>query len=358
MVKISVSILEKGEERLWDDYAAGHPEASVYHLSGWRRVLAEAYGLDTYYLLARRAEDDKSAGAGSGGIAGILPLVHLRHFLFGNHLISMPYVDLGGILADHRAAGDALLAEAEAIGRRLAAERIELRYAQPAVWHEPAVPSASGKVRMVVDLPGNSEHLWQSLKSKLKNQIRRPMKEGLKPKIGGGELLAPFYEVFARNMRDLGSPVHSRRLLEEVAGVFRDRARIIMIFKGQQPLAGALVIGFGKVLANPWASSNRQYSRMSPNMLLYWSMLEWGCQEGYHHCDLGRSTPGEGTYLFKRQWGAREIPLSWHWLKLRTNGKEGEAAPEKFRSAAGLWRRLPVPLSILLGPMIRKHIGL
>jgi serine/alanine adding enzyme len=355
---ILVSLLGDGQENQWDEYVVRHPEASIYHLSSWRTVVEKAYGLETYYLLARTAASVGMAeGSDQNGVIGILPLVHLRHFLFGNHLISMPFVDMGGVLADHEQAAEALQAEAMAIARRLEVEAVELRYSHPPAWLETSSP-ANRKVRMLVDLPDNSAQLWQSFRSKLKSQIRKPMKEGLQREIGGGELLNSFYEVFARNMRDLGSPVHSKRLLAEVFACFGDKARVIIVFTEKKPLAGAIVIGFGKMLANPWSSSDRAYSRLSPNMLLYWSMLEFGCDHGYSICDLGRSTPGQGTYRFKQQWGAREMPL--HWQRLSLNGGEKGSRPEleRFQAATQLWQRMPVALSIFLGPLVRKHIGL
>jgi serine/alanine adding enzyme len=357
--KIVISLLREKDEGLWDDYIVRHPQATIYHLSGWRAVMAKAYGLDTYYLLARRAACKGVAGGnGHQEVIGILPLVHLHHFLFGNHLISMPFVDMGGILADDEQAAEALQAEAMGIARRLAVESVELRYPHAPRWLKPAFTPTTGKVRMVVDLPDSSAQLWQTFKSKLKSQIRKPVKEGLQREIGGSELLTSFYEVFARNMRDLGSPVHSKRLLAEVLACFGDKARIIMVFKEKKPLAGAIVIGFGKMLANPWASADRGYSQLSPNMLLYWAMLEFGCEQGYKLCDLGRSTPGEGTYRFKQQWGAREISLHWQLLSLNGGEKGSRPERERFRAATQLWQRLPVPLSVVLGPMLRKHIGL
>ncbi|MEZ5583585.1 MAG: GNAT family N-acetyltransferase [Candidatus Competibacteraceae bacterium] len=66
----------------------------------------------------------------------------------------------------------------------------------------------------------------------------------------------------------------------------------------------------------PWASSLRKYNSLSPNMLLYWSVLEFACKKGYRIFDFGRSTPGEGTYRFKEQWGAKPVQLYWHyWLR-------------------------------------------
>ncbi len=132
-----------------------------------------------------------------------------------------------------------------------------------------------------------------------------------------------------------------------------------MVYKDNQPLACSLVIGFKKMLQNPWSSALREYSRLSPNMFLYWTMLEYGCNKGYTSFDFGRSTPGEGTYKFKEQWGAKPVPLYWHYISLNNRAISSEPDEKsKFSKAVEYWKRLPVSLTKIIGPLIRKHIGL
>jgi len=160
-------------------------------------------------------------------------------------------------------------------------------------------------------------------------------------------------------MRDLGSPVHSKKLVQNVLEEFPEKAKIVMIYKAGQPVACSIIVGFKDTLENPWASTLKQYSRLSPNMLLYWSMLEYACDNGYKYFDFGRSTPDEGTYKFKEQWGAKPNPLYWHYISL--NGQpiiEETSETSKFDKAIQYWQKLPVPVTKILGPMIRKHIGL
>ena len=304
---------------------------------------------------------------------GILPLVHLKHFLFGNSLISLPFFDMGGILADDEKIERALLSEAMRIGRGLKVDHLELRHAGPVFWlasgdgqslqseNGLVVRTLSHKVRMILELPDTPEALMSSFKAKLRSQVKKPLKEGLTAKIGGNELLEDFYNVFSANMRDLGSPVHSRKLIESVLTEFFDQARIAVVYgRGAQPLASSLVIGFKDTLENPWASALREYSALSPNMLLYWTMLEYACNQGFRYFDFGRSTPGEGTYVFKEQWGAKPMPLNWHYVSVdgRSLGSESVSGKARFEKAISCWQRLPIPVTKILGPRIRKYIGL
>jgi len=393
MMSVHIRAVQSADAARWDAYVHAHPQATLYHLYGWRNVIEKTYGHKTYYLAATRqtsSEESRSPAKNSGfdqpsaighqpsALVGLLPLVHLKHFLFGNNLISMPFFDLGGILANDEEVEQALLLYAIKLGRQLKAATIELRHAQPFSClnltnpinptnssnpmnpiNSVPVVTRSHKVRMLLDLPDSPDKLMNSFKSKLRSQVRKPMKDGLIAKIGGGELLTDFYRVFSINMRDLGSPVHSIKLMSHVVEEFPDHAKIVVVYGDNHPMACSLIIVFKDILENPWASSLKEYSHLSPNMLLYWSMLEYACNKGLARFDFGRSTPDEGTYKFKEQWGAKPAALHWHYISLNVHQlTEAPDDKSRFESLIPYWQKLPIPITRLIGPMIRKHIGL
>jgi len=364
---VRIEFLKKGGEVSWDAYVLNHPRGTPYHLSGWRRAIERAYGHRSYCLIALRDPADAS-DAGPEEIAGVLPLVHLKHVLFGNVLISLPFCDMGGVIADDDATQAALVRRAIRLTRDVGCRLIELRHASPhaclsegegiSAVEQVRIITRRHKVRMLREVMPSSEELMRSFKAKLRSQIRRPMKDGLYAVVGGGELLDDFYEVFTRNMRDLGSPVHSKGFIGAVSEELSERSRLVVVYHEKRPLACGMVIGCGDTLENPWASALHEYSRMSPNMLLYWTMIEYACDSGFRYFDFGRSSPGEGTYRFKEQWGALPSPLCWDYITTGRAVVPGEEEGRGRRIAAAFWKRLPVPLTRLMGPPIRKHIGL
>ncbi len=383
-MKVQVKRVGNSELSDWDAYVKSHPSGSIYHLSGWSIIVEKTYGHEIFRLVAfdendvAGAKTSPTAGqcvpahpeqTGRNKIFGVLNLVRLKHPIFGRSLISLPFFDFSGILADSQEVTAALIREAIRLGEKLKVSEIELRNLELLEWNpvteaenyskNSSVRTQSNKVRMVLELPDSPGALMKSFKSKLRSQIRRPQKEGLIAQLGGLDLLEDFYSVFATNMRDLGSPVHSKRFIETTLKVFPENARIVVVYKGKLPLACSLIAGFKNTLENPWASSLRQYGRLSPNMLLYWAMLEYACDNGFQRFDFGRSSPDEGTYKFKEQWGAKPVPLYWQYISL--NGKTtGNSISEdsKFQLASEIWKRLPVTLTKVIGPRIRKHIGL
>jgi len=368
------------DRALWDGYVQQHSDASLFQLFGWRDVINQTYGHATYYLMLMAHNEKMDAAASrpderrrsAERLLGVLPIAHLKDIIFGNRLISLPFVDGGGVLASSEESKSALLSEVVRLGRELGAARIELRQEREvAVCDEMdsigseasnlplRVATRTDKVRMLLNLPESSELLRESFKSKLRSQINKPLKEGCRCSIGGLELLKDFYKVFLVNMRDLGSPVHSVDLMRRVLGEFAERSRIFVVYKSEEPVASALVVGFDKILRNPWASSLRKYAPVSPNMLLYLRMLEYACDNDYQIFDFGRSTKGEGTYKFKEQWGATPAPLYWHCISLDGKAPISEGlGKERFNTASRYWQKLPLIVTKVIGPSIRKHISL
>ncbi|MBZ0155103.1 MAG: FemAB family PEP-CTERM system-associated protein [Alphaproteobacteria bacterium] len=342
---MTIKILKQEDAARWDRYVL-ESGASNYHRLGWRNVIERGFGHTSYYLYA---EDRK------GEIHGVLPLVHLKSLFFGSFLVSLPFFNYGGIHARDEQTRRLLLDGSIRIARNVHAEHIELRHVHTL---EADVPAKTSKVSMLLDLPGDSDGLWKSFSPKLRSQIRRPLKEGMYARIGREEELNSFYTVFSFNMRDLGTPVYPKEFFRNILEEFPRETWICTVYTaGGQPAASGFLVGFRDTIEIPWASSLRLLNRFSPNMLLYWSALTFACEKKYRVFDFGRSTPGESTYKFKEQWSARPVQLYWHyWLGEKRSIPELSPKNPRFRTAISVWRRLPLGLTQLIGPLIVKNL--
>lgn len=388
------SLMQKNRRLGWDRFATDHGNGCPYQLSAWTEAISRSYSHDTGDLIATVAPGEASVkvtrvdeasetdSIGDHTVLGILPLVHIEHWLFGNSLVSMPFCDAGGVLARDGLVERMLVEHGLRIADALHVPVLELRQYQPLACLDDqgfcsdasphgervvrAVPgwrvsttAAGDKVRMLLALPEDSDALMQSFKAKLRSQIRKPIKDGLSVRVGGVDLLDDFYGVFATNMRDLGSPVHSKRFIQQILLGFPERANLFVVYGRGVPMACSLTLGFGGMLSNPWASSLRRYSQFAPNMLLYWTMLEHACRQGYRTFDFGRSTVDEGTYRFKEQWGAKPAPLYWYkFARTDLSSKEMTSDGRWMNRAMECWKRVPVPVTRVLGPKIRRYISL
>jgi FemAB-related protein (PEP-CTERM system-associated) len=206
-------------------------------------------------------------------------------------------------------------------------------------------------------MPESVDELWtKTFRAKLRSQVRRPTKDGMTARCGPAEL-APFYDVFARNMRDLGTPVLPRAFFERIAAVFGDRVVFATVYTTEgMPAAAACCLVWRDELEVTWASSIRELNRLSPNMLLYARLMEEAIGRGVRLFNFGRCTPDGPTHRFKQQWGGDDVPLPWaYWSR---SGAAGTPSPDRplFRVATAVWSRLPMAIANRLGPVLARQL--
>ena len=210
---------------------------------------------------------------------------------------------------------------------------------------------------MWLTLADGEEAQWKALDNKVRNQVRKAEKSALTAATGGAELLAEFYPVFAETMRDLGTPVYPRRFFAAVAEASGAAMRVHVVRQGSRPVAAGLTIDHPDRREVPWAASLRDVRALCPNMLLYWQMLRDTIASGHRVFDFGRSTPGEGTYHFKKQWKAEAVPLHWEYALIGRDALPDQSPTNaKFHMAIEAWKRLPLPIANRLGPLVIGNI--
>lgn len=339
--------LKTGHETIdtieWQSFVDTRDHATVYHDPRWQGIVENYFNHDYYLVSCRDAQ---------GNLIGTLPIVHVKSRLFGSFTISMPYFNYGGPLAELPAAEEALLNHAAELSKSVGCEHMEIRETRPREkW-----ASTQRKVSMILPLPGSDELLDKQLGSKLRAQVKKAESNDLTVEFGSHELLDNFYSVFARNMRDLGTPVYGKRLFSEILTKFPDSAFIAVVKQHGTPLAAGFLLGYNDKLEIPWASSVRSKNHLGANMFMYRNILREAINRKYDYFDFGRSTIDASTHRFKKQWGAVEHQLHWHyWTK---SGETPSLNPDnpKFKLAITIWQRLPVFITKIIGPPLARNL--
>lgn len=325
----------------WDPFVRSQPNWTPFHLLAWRDVIAQVFGHPVAYLTAREGAT----------LVGILPLVLVRSPIFGRFLVSMPFVNYGGPLGSVEAIR-ALAAEAVSIAD---AERVKLLELRSRTELPVELPVSHRKITVVLDIPpGEPDRLFKSFDAKLRSQVRRPQKEGIEVRFGRDQL-EPFYQVFAHHMRDLGTPVLSRRLFTALADHFADDLWIGAAWYQGRPVAAGVGFRWNGEFEMTWASSLYEFNRLSPNMALYWAFMQRACDAQLRLFNFGRCSEGAGTHRFKKQWGSRDEQLWWYQ---HGAGASSTPSPDDGAYAWGprIWRHLPVGVANLIGPPIVSGI--
>jgi FemAB-related protein (PEP-CTERM system-associated) len=284
----------------------------------------------------------------------VLPLVRVKSIVFGHYLVSMPFLNYGGPLGSADGIR-AVVAEAARIASLDDVKLLELRSRAELPID---LPVSHRKLTVLLDLLPNADAMMKSLPAKLRSQVKRPMKEGIEVRFGAKQL-GPFFNVFAEHMRDLGTPALPRSFFETIAEVFPNDVVFAVAYHENTAVACGCGFLWNGEFEITWASALRAYNKMSPNMLVYWALMERMIERGARVFNFGRCSRDSGTHKFKMQWGSREETL-WWYQRVGGKSKPETATPNPdqgaFALAARVWQKLPLPLATAMGPAIVRFI--
>jgi serine/alanine adding enzyme len=336
-----------GSPAEWDGFVAQCAGATHCHRYAWRDVMARVFGHECIYLAAR---------GGGGELEAVVPLVRVKSRLFGHFLVSMPFLNYGGPVGSASGIA-ALVVAASELARRDGVSLLELR--SRTTWPMPSPDGwtvSTRKITVVRDLPrGGGAVLWKQLDGKVRSQVRRPQKEGVQVRFGADQV-APFFGIFARHMRDLGTPTQPKRLFEALVEAFPDDVWFGCAYLGTEPIAAGCGFHWQSEFEMTWASALDQHKQIAANMLLYWAFMERAADAGLTAFNFGRCTPDSGTHRFKRQWGTRDEQLWWYDRSPGALAKTPSPDDAGYSWGPRLWKRLPVQVATALGPRIVKYI--
>ncbi len=340
----TIRYMEARDLPVWREYIESRPDATFYHRPEWKEVVESSFGHKAYYLMAM---DDH-------GVAGVLPLVHVKSALFGSILCSMPYLNFGGVVADDREAEGALYHEAGLLMKRIGADYVELRQSRRS---SSALPAVENKVGMYLDLDPDPEVILGRFKRRHRREVRSALQKDLEIRFGNGELAKDFYALLSRGWRDLGTPIYGRRFFENILRTFGNAAEIAVVYHHGVPVATAFDGFFDGVAEGMWSYSLREHSSLKVNYFLYWNLIVRACERGCGRYHLGRSSVDSNGQRYKEKWGARPRQLYWEYL-VNGSGRIPELNVDnpRYRLAINLWRRLPLGLTRIAGPFLAKGI--
>jgi len=329
------------ESEIWDAFVE-KASGTYCHLFGWKKVIERTYGLKTHYLTFRSADI----------WLAILPLAIMPRLPGGAvKAVSLPYCNYGGLLASSGVDAEPLKTVAIRYLIGMGVGKFELRDIAPGI-------ADAAEVTMILSLPESSELLWKQVGDKVRNQVRKAQRSGLILR-WGREQGDDLYAIYAKNMGRLGTPVHSPKFVKEILANLGEHADVLTVRYKERAIGAMLVIKHGDTWADPMASCLTEFNPLNPNMLMYWEVLRAACAGSAKWFDFGRSHKDSGTYRFKKQWGANEVPLQYHSYEngvllplASTDFYHGQSASK----LASIWRQLPNFVQLQLGPAVRRWL--
>jgi FemAB-related protein (PEP-CTERM system-associated) len=341
---MSIEVTALGRDTVeWDAFVRASDEGTPFHLTSWKRAVEQTFGFRSHYLIARRG----------GGTEGVLPLFEIRDLSGGRALVSVPYAVYGGVCAESHSAREALIAAARAIAQRRRARYVELRQKRDQGL---GLPTKSLYVTFARTISKDEEENARMIPRKQRRMTRQGAKHGLRSAVGD-EFLDAVYDLYARSLHNLGTPVFPRRLFAAIAREFGKDCEILTIWHEDRLMAGVLTLLYEDQALPYYGADVRDPGIPGTADSMYWELMCRAARAGYRIFDFGRSREGTGSYDFKRHWGFEPVALPYQYVLMRGQGlPDLSPSNPKFRMVTALWRRLPLHVANALGPRIARFL--
>jgi FemAB-related protein (PEP-CTERM system-associated) len=340
---MEITELGKKDERAWDEYILKSEHSTFYHQIGWRNVVEKTYKHKPIYLIAKANSE----------LRGVLPLFLIKSIFFGKKLVSVPFAPYGGVCSDNKAIENALIEEAKGITDEYRVDYLELRTSSEN--NILGLISKSVYVTSILELDPDPAVVWnERLKRNKRKTIVKSEKRNLT--LEWTNKTTGFYNMYAQNMRELGSPVHSNKFFENILQEFPDNSKVLTVSRDGNVLYAAFYLFYKDTVINSWSSTLEEYRKFYPTDFGIWNAIKYSCENGYRHYDLGRSQENSTNIKFKMRWSAETKHLHYKFYLNKAKEVPNITSTNPNRQLfAKVWSKLPLGLATTVGPLIRKH---
>lgn len=320
-----------GKER-WDSFVEAQALGTVYHHSLWHASIEKTYGYSTYYLLR---ED-------SGKISAGLPLAVCKSPLGSKRLISYPFSDVCGPLAENDTDAADLMRAAVELRKTLPADSVELREFQTNGL-DGATPEYYG---FVLDLDRPEESVYKSFhKDCIRRAIKKAIRCGVAVTEGRSiEDMRAYYGLHLKTRRRQGVPSQPMSFFENLWEKLYPKGMLTLLFAecGGIKIAGLVLLKHKKTAYYKYGASDERFFRFCPNQILMWSAIKNAIIEGFERFDFGRTYSGDASLIeYKSRWGAHKIPM--RYIRVPASKKHIAAEGKLIaRMAGGILKKMPL----------------
>ena len=346
MSEVEICQMTDSDIELWNQYVDQSNESTFFHLAQWRTIFDKVLGHLSYYLMAKT----------NNKVVGVFPLVHVKSKLFGNSLISVPFGVYGGALANDESVHAVLSEQAVTLANELNVDYVEVRDRQESTdnsvdWHKKNL-----HVTFQKELFDTEEENFKAIPRKQRAVVRKAIDYGLTSEWDTDT--KRFYAMYSESVRNLGTPVLSKKYYQALLDTFGDKCSVLTILDKGVPVSSVLNFYFKDQVLPFYGGGPAQARACKANDFMYWELMRLSVAQGIKVFDFGRSKDGAGSYRFKKHWGFVPEPLHYrfHLVKAKSMPNLSPVNP-KYQLVIKAWQKLPLPVTHVVGPMIARNLG-
>lgn len=326
---MNIRLATDTDREAWNSYLDAHPEVPPLAHYEWRAIFKRAYGVSTYFFIA---ED-------GGTVRGVCATYTTKPWGGKPTLYSLRF----GLVGDDETAGQALLSH---IQNFCSTQGIGV-YLVTSGYSRFLHDRVETKKTVILDLLDSEEKMWNALRNKTRNMIRKARKSGLTVERGFHNIKA-FYNIYTRRMLEKSVPIHSLEFFQQIAIELKGDAELL-VAKHSNVLVGGMLLLVGKHAAvYPYQASNPEGKGYAANQLLIWEAMRLCQAHGVQMLDMGESKEGSPVYQSKINFGGTPRDIYYYSF--------GEASHSRLSALPNfVFNHSPAWIRRQIGPRLKKQ---
>jgi hypothetical protein len=349
---VSIHTFNPLVDNRWDAFVACHPRASAFHQRAWLDALFRTYGYEPVVFTTSSPTTELRNG---------LVFCHVKSWLTGHRLVSLPFSDHCEPLCDSSEEMDSLIRYSQAVLERQGWQYLELRPVNEDFCQTDAGTSfrpAGNYFLHVVDLGPDLGDIFRSLdRDSVQRRIRRAEHAGLVEKCGFSlDLLKDFYGLFVKTRGRHHLPPPPYAWFQNLIRCLGEALEIRVAYKNENPIAAILTLRFRRIGYFKYGCSDAQFHRFGATPWLLWRAIAAAKASGATEFDMGRTQEDNpGLLTFKNHWVSRHKRLVYR----RFPGTQTIDMVDgwKLELAKRAFSHMPQTLLAVTGNLLYRHIG-
>lgn len=357
-----MKILEENNEKQWQDFVSEQNCVPPQFTLGWKDFVYKTYkNCEPIYYINLKEEIVKT----------IFPFFLVKSKIFGDRLISQPFIDIGGLLGEFdknfmlnviNNLKEQFKGKATNIEIRLNTFSENYKEFETFLLNQ-NFDKKSGKQQFILRLR-KEEDLWNSFKRITRKGIKKANKSGLKlNEINNEKEIEIFYKLYLKRMKNFGTPQHSYDYFLNLFAEMKENFKGLNCYKDEK-LIGSLIVLYTKdYMYAAYNFSEYEFLMYQPNDLLYWEIIKWAIKKDIKYFDFGQceanaeeKTHAEGIYNFKSKWLGDLYERQSFYYCFKQDSKQD--IKSKKDNLIKIWRKLPLFVIKRLGPKIASQLAL
>jgi hypothetical protein len=339
---MEIKMIGEQDKQAWDRYVREHPDSIAWQSYDWYSVVRKHYAV-TFLPLAV---------TNGTGIRGVLPLYRIGSSRGKNVLISVPYAVAGGILADDAEAERLLVEKAVSLAGEYGSRGITLKQYKRKVAGDFRDDDAF--YNRELDIARDLAQVWQDIDGKNKQRVEEARNYPLVLAHPVSDINT-FYKLLLQHHHQKGVPCVSKRWIEDLINFDLYSAAVLLL--NGRPVAGTLVKEFKDTVSFPFsciARDDEQHRTFAYD--LYWKLIARFNAKGTRIYHSGRIPANNDVECYRLGWGGKQYGYHYQYYPggstVRSESSKKGRKRELFES---VWRRMPLGLAELIGPVIVRR---